>query len=106
MSNEITDIEKQIAELTAKKQAIMNSQRQAVIQQVRTLINQYSLEPSELGIRGKVKSNTDTSKAAPKYADPHNPHSTWAGGKGARPKWVKAHLANGGSLDDLLITRI
>lgn len=103
--DEISTIDKQIAELAAKKQALLNSKRHEAIQQAKTLISQYSLTAIELGLRGKGKSASAPVKAAAKYANPNNSNETWAGGKGARPKWVKQHLANGGSLDQLLIDK-
>ncbi|SMH48941.1 H-NS family nucleoid-associated regulatory protein [Maritimibacter sp. HL-12] len=41
-------------------------------------------------------------KVAPKYRNPNDPEQTWTG-RGRAPKWVEAHLAAGGSKDDLLI---
>lgn len=38
----------------------------------------------------------------PKYQHPENSAATWSG-RGMKPKWVKEHLENVGSLDDLLI---
>lgn len=40
--------------------------------------------------------------AAPKYANPADPEQTWTG-RGRRPRWVEAALAEGKSLDDLTI---
>jgi DNA-binding protein H-NS len=39
-----------------------------------------------------------------KYRNPDNPTETWAG-RGLRPKWIADKLAQGASLDDLLINR-
>src|SRR4051812_41546995 len=39
-----------------------------------------------------------------KYRNPDNPEETWAG-RGRKPKWVEERLAQGASLDDLLINR-
>ena len=39
-----------------------------------------------------------------KYRNPDNPEETWAG-RGRKPKWVEDKLAQGSSLDDLLIKR-
>lgn len=103
--DEISNIDKQIAELAAKKQALLDSKRQEGIQQAKALIAQFSISLAELGFRGKGKARTESPKAVPKYANPGNPAQTWAGGKGARPKWVKEHLGKGGSLDDLLIQK-
>jgi DNA-binding protein H-NS len=49
--------------------------------------------------RGKKKV---TRKVAPKYRNPANAEETWAG-RGRKPKWVEAHLAAGGSMDDVKI---
>jgi DNA-binding protein H-NS len=103
--DEISTIDQQIAELAAKKQALLSSKRHEAIQQAKVLIAQYSLSAGELGLRGKGKAVSESTKAPPKYANPQNPNQTWAGGKGARPKWAKEHLAKGGSLDDLLISK-
>jgi len=43
-------------------------------------------------------------KAPPKYCHPENPAKTWTG-RGRQPGWVKDALANGKSLDDLLIDK-
>jgi DNA-binding protein H-NS len=40
------------------------------------------------------------SKGAAKYANPENPDQTWTG-RGRKPNWVIAALANGKTLDDL-----
>jgi DNA-binding protein H-NS len=39
-----------------------------------------------------------------KYRNPDNPLETWAG-RGRKPKWIEDRLAQGASLDDLLINR-
>ncbi len=41
-------------------------------------------------------------QVASKYAHPQNPENKWTG-RGRQPLWVVDWLANGGSLDDLLI---
>jgi len=105
INDEISTIEKQIAELAAKKQALLDGKRQEAIRQAKSLIAQHSISAAELGLRGKAKARAESGKAAAKYANPGNPAQTWAGGKGARPKWVKEHLAKGGALDDLLISK-
>lgn len=42
------------------------------------------------------------SVVAPKYANPSDASVTWTG-RGRQPRWVKEHLENGGSLEDLAI---
>jgi DNA-binding protein H-NS len=107
MSNndEIKQIEQQINELAAKKQALLNKGRQEVIQKIKAMIAEYALTASELGLSGKGKATVAGGRrVAPKYANPHNAAQTWSG-RGPHPKWVKAHQAKGGSLDSLLIAK-
>jgi DNA-binding protein H-NS len=54
---------------------------------------------SELTAMGAGKKRKSV---APKYANPANPSDTWTG-RGRRPRWVEAALAQGKSLDDLAI---
>lgn len=49
-----------------------------------------------------AKASDGRAKVAPKYRNPNNPDETWTG-RGRAPKWVEAHLAAGGSKDDLAI---
>jgi len=60
----------------------------------------FSLD--ELLSDGKGKAKGKSAKIAPKYADPADPTVTWTG-RGRKPKWVEAYLAEGKSLDDLKI---
>lgn len=60
----------------------------------------FSIE--ELFGAEKTKAAGKTAKGAPKYADPANPGRTWTG-RGRRPGWVEAWLAQGKALDDLRI---
>ncbi|MAM62758.1 H-NS histone family protein [Maritimibacter sp. UBA3975] len=66
----------------------------------------YSLEDLsdvKAGKPAKAKKAGDgRSKVAPKYRNPDEPTVTWTG-RGRKPKWVEAHLANGGKLEDVLI---
>ena len=47
-------------------------------------------------------SSSKKTKGEPKYQNPENPRQTWTG-RGKRPSWIKAVLAQGGSLEDMLI---
>jgi len=49
--------------------------------------------------------NDDRRKDVPaKYRNPDNTAETWAG-RGRKPKWIEEKLAQGRTLDDLLISR-
>jgi len=49
-----------------------------------------------------AKTDDGRAKVAPKYRNPENPEQTWTG-RGRAPKWVEAHLAAGGTKEDLAI---
>lgn len=105
MSNELQELDSQIAELQAKKQALLDSKRALVLEETRTNVRQYGFTASDLGLAGAAVRKVAAAPKEAKYANPLNPSQTWAGGKGAIPKWVKAHTEAGGSLDDLLIRK-
>jgi DNA-binding protein H-NS len=60
----------------------------------------YAIEDL-LGKEVKVKATTGN-KVKVKYRHPENIELEWTG-RGRKPKWVEAWLANGGSLDNLLV---
>lgn len=60
----------------------------------------YAIEEL-LGKDVKVKAATG-SKVRVKYRHPQDATLEWTG-RGRKPKWVEAWLANGGSLDNLLV---
>ncbi len=57
--------------------------------------------PTKAPVAKKKKADR-RAKVAPKYRNPENPEQTWTG-RGRAPKWVEAHIAAGGSKDDLAI---
>lgn len=48
------------------------------------------------------KKSDGRSKVAPKYANPENADEKWTG-RGRKPKWVEAFLAQGGDLETIKI---
>ena len=106
MSNEIQDLEQQIAELQAKKHAILAGQRKEALEATRANIRLYEFTALELGLTaagGKSKAPAVAKEA--RYQNPNNPAETWHGGKGPKPKWVRALLEAGARLEDFLINR-
>ena len=104
MDNEIQELEQQIAELQAKKQSILNSKRKLALEEARNSIRLYGFTAYELGLLGsKVKASALAKEA--RYQNPDNPAETWHGGKGPKPKWVRALLDAGASLEEFLIKR-
>lgn len=112
MASELEDVDAQIKVLQAKRDALLTAQRGDKLQEVKEIIKQFGFTPEDLGLADVLVPAMITKKARkvqpkmpPKYADPTDPSKTWAGGKGARPSWVREHLEKGGKLEDLLITK-
>jgi DNA-binding protein H-NS len=57
---------------------------------------------AELNRKDQRPAHDRRAKVAPKYRNPANPSETWAG-RGVRPKWMQALLAQGKSMDDFKI---
>jgi len=60
----------------------------------------YAIEDL-LGKEAKVKTATGN-KVKVKYRHPENIELEWTG-RGRKPKWVEAWVANGGNIDNLLV---
>jgi DNA-binding protein H-NS len=106
MSDDLQYIEQQIADLQKRKKLLLGSQRVSVLKDVKNSIRIFSFTASELGLgNGGNASSHISVKAKAKYANPANPSQTWHGGKGPKPKWIIAFLADGGNLQDILINK-
>ncbi len=52
--------------------------------------------------RGSTNGVDGRAKVAPKYRNPNNPSQTWAG-RGVKPRWMQALLAQGANMEDFRI---
>lgn len=77
-------------------------ERNNILNEVRAFakVRGYAIEEL-LGKENKAKAPTGN-KVKVKYRHPENPGQEWTG-RGRKPKWVEAWLANGGNLDNLLV---
>ena len=113
-------INKELAALEAERQQVLDATRNEELEKVKEQVQTYGFTAGELGLAvAPVVIETRTRKqrsdkrapdepkvkAPPKYANPDDPEQTWAGGKGARPKWVQTLLKAGGDLDSTLIKK-
>lgn len=124
LRSEVTKLEEQIAELVSRKSALESALKDAERKKAEETISKIvgelkalNLAPEDiakaLGIRvaepeqKKVRAARGTAtpkvKGVPKYRSSIDPSLTWTG-KGRKPEWVVTYLANGGKLEDLLIT--
>ena len=89
------EIEKQIAET-------QSAERSEAVAKIKTLMSQYGLTLADIGSKSAPSRRGGSgAKVAPKYRDPAT-GETWSG-RGLKPKWLKAAIDSGRSLDDFAI---
>jgi DNA-binding protein H-NS len=97
----------QQAALAREIEAQLATQRGAAIAEIKRLMVEHGLAVADLGGGGSAKGKKDggapvkESKVAAKYRDPAS-GSTWSG-RGLKPKWLSAAIAEGKALEDFLI---
>lgn len=80
-------------------------EKRKALAEVEAFARERGLNPSDLAeLAGKRTKRVGggTTAGAAKYANPHDSSQTWSG-RGRRPAWAAAHLAQGGTLDQLAI---
>lgn len=123
MSTSYTEILQQIEELKAEAARLKDSEVNGVIARIKEAIAAYGLTASDLGFGGKpgrkpgrpvgsgkkpgpkpgaTQKSSSKSKlsTAAKFRDANG--NTWVG-RGPRPLWLRAALANGKSLKDFAV---
>ena len=105
--SEYEEIQAQIAELQRKAAAIRVTERATAITDIKSLMATFEISLSELAPNTstlKQRSSTVASpmqKVAPKYRDGSG--NEWSG-RGLRPRWLTAAIANGKSAESFLIS--
>lgn len=96
----------ELRELRANVERAIEQQREAgkrkALASIAQLARDAELSPDEVMAHLAPRPNRGRSKLPPKYRDPAAPHNSWAG-RGKRPKWLEARLAEGAKLEDFLI---
>ena len=96
--DDLQQIQKQIDDLQNKAQAIIQSKKTEVIENIKAQIKAFGLTGKDLGFLDAQHGHL---KGIPKY---RQGVLVWTG-KGRKPQWVIDFLAHGGSLDELKIQK-
>ncbi len=123
LKSEVANLEGQIAELVSRKSAaelaLKDAERKKAEETISKIVGELKAlnlapediakalgvrvaEPEQKKVRAARGTATPKMKGLPKYRSLIDPTLEWTG-KGPRPAWVKAHLAGGGTLEDLWI---
>lgn len=97
---QLRDLQQQIPAELKRREA---QEKVNILNEVRAFAKArgYAIEDL-LGKEAKVKTTVSGNKVKVKYRHPENAQLEWTG-RGRQPKWVEAWLANGGTLDKLLV---
>lgn len=107
INEQIKKSEAQMAELRKQAEALRSEEKQGVIAEVIAKIAEYGLTASDLRLASKangsqaVRGAKTKEKAAPRYRSPSG--ETWSGGRGRKPGWITAALAEGKDLAEFEI---
>ena len=80
------DLQSQIEKLTKQAEQAREKEVSAVVNQIRSLMAEYGIQPSDLGISARRKRRSGP-VAQPKYQNPQT-GDTWTG-RGRAPKWIE-----------------
>lgn len=98
MAKTLAQVQKQIAELQKEADSLRKTEVSGVVSRIKEAIKHYGLTAADLGLSSSRAAGVKAAKAA-KYTDGQG--NSWSG-RGPRPGWVKAAIAAGKTLEDLL----
>lgn len=100
----ITELQAEMAAIQKQIEATKAAERKGVIKEIKAKMAQYDITVNDLQAipaEKKVKAK----KAHPVIKYRKSASETWGGGKGPKPKWVKAILAEGGDMAIYLVKK-
>ena len=106
LKNEKKKIDKAIASKGTKERSKALAEMRAAARragfEMRDLLPELGAGGAPTRGRKKTAAKRAPAKVAPKYRNPDDPKVTWSG-RGRKPKWIEAHLAEHGTLDAVAI---
>jgi DNA-binding protein H-NS len=112
------NMDKQLSKMTLEELLALRAQVDKMIKDYQTshrkdLRRRFKEMAAEMGmtveeVLGLSSANPDATPVKKrnypvKYINPSNPEQTWTG-LGMRPRWIRAYIDNGGSIEDLRIS--
>jgi len=104
INEQIKKSEEQMAALRKQADSMRSEEKQVVVADLIAKIAEYGLTASDLRLTSSIKGGQRTratkakEKTAPRYRSPSG--ETWSGGRGRKPGWINAALAEGKDLAD------
>lgn len=89
--------------MLAEAEVLRKQELTDVVQEIKAKMKEYGITVEDLGsTAASVRKSAKSKSVAPaKYKGPNG--ELWAGGLGRKPEWVRAILAQGGTMDAYLI---
>jgi DNA-binding protein H-NS len=97
--DELAQIQKEIESLQKKAEEIVSLKKTEIIEEIKDKIKAYGLTAKDLGLSSSERDGNKGLLVPIKYRKDKN---TWTG-RGKKPRWVVDHLAQGGTMEDLLV---
>jgi DNA-binding protein H-NS len=97
--SELSELERSIPREIRRRKA---EERQQVRREVEAFVKSRGFSLDDLQVGNGMPMRKRPGTLSPKYRHPQKPDLTWTG-RGRKPKWVEAWLAEGGSFSALEI---
>ena len=99
--DDLATLQAQIAELQRKESELKQKNKHAVLEELKAKMKSYGITLEDLGSMDHGSSRQKVAVLI-KYRHPTEPMLTWTG-RGKKPRWLEAYIAQGGSLEAVLV---